>query len=318
MEFKHKPVLLNECIQGLNIKKEGIYVDGTLGGAGHSKEILRNLSEKGLLIGIDRDEEALKAAKQNLSEYKNVKYIHGNHDDIKEILEEIGIEKVDGILLDLGVSSYQLDERNRGFSYLGENELDMRMDKSQALMAKIVVNTYKEEDLANIIYEYGEERFSRSIAKNICNYRKQKQIETTKELVEIIEKSIPKSKQNDGHPAKRTFQAIRIEVNNEIKPLEKTISDCIDCLNSEGRLCVITFHSLEDRAVKNAFNKAKGICTCPKDLPYCVCGAKELGKIINKKPIVASEEEQLENTRSKSAKLRIFEKMPMGTELFGN
>lgn len=318
MEFKHKPVLLNECIQGLNIKKEGIYVDGTLGGAGHSKEILRNLSEKGLLIGIDRDEEALKAAKQNLSEYKNVKYIHGNHDDIKEILEEIGIEKVDGILLDLGVSSYQLDERNRGFSYLGENELDMRMDKSQALTAKIVVNTYKEEDLANIIYEYGEERFSRSIAKNICNYRKQKQIETTKELVEIIEKSIPKSKQNDGHPAKRTFQAIRIEVNNEIKPLEKTISDCIDCLNSEGRLCVITFHSLEDRAVKNAFNKAKGICTCPKDLPYCVCGAKELGKIINKKPIVASEEEQLENTRSKSAKLRIFEKMPMGTELFGN
>ena len=318
MEFKHKPVLLNECIQGLNIKKEGIYVDGTLGGAGHSKEILRNLSEKGLLIGIDRDEEALKAAKQNLSEYKNVKYIHGNHDDIKEILEEIGIEKVDGILLDLGVSSYQLDERNRGFSYLGENELDMRMDKSQALTAKIVVNTYKEEDLANIIYEYGEERFSRSIAKNICNYRKQKQIETTKELVEIIEKSIPKSKQNDGHPAKRTFQAIRIEVNNEIKPLEKTISDCIDCLNSEGRLCVITFHSLEDRAVKNAFNIATGICTCPKDLPYCVCGAKELGKIINKKPIVASEEEQLENTRSKSAKLRIFEKMPMGTELFGN
>lgn len=308
MEFKHKPVLLEECIQGLKIKENGIYVDGTLGGAGHSKEILRNLSEKGLLIGIDRDEEALNAAKENLNEYKNVKYIHGNHDNIKEILQELDIAKVDGILLDLGVSSYQLDEKNRGFSYLGENELDMRMDKSQALTAKTIVNTYKEQELASIIYNYGEERYSRSIAKNICNYRKQKTIETTKELVEIIEKSIPKSKQNDGHPAKRTFQAIRIEVNNEIKPLEKTIEDCIDVLKPKGRLCVITFHSLEDRAVKNAYNKAKGICTCPKDLPYCVCGAKELGKIINKKPIVASDKEQVENTRSRSAKLRIFEK----------
>ena len=301
--------MLEQCIEGLNIKKDGIYVDGTLGGAGHSKEILRNLSDKGLLIGIDRDEEALKAAKKNLEEFKNVKYIHGNHDDIKEILEEIGIEQVDGILLDLGVSSYQLDERNRGFSYLGENELDMRMDKTQDLTAKTVVNTYKEEKLANIIYEYGEEKFSRTIAKNICIYRKKKEIDTTKELVEIIEKSIPKSKQNSGHPAKKTFQAIRIEVNNEIKPLEKTISDCIDVLAPEGRLCVITFHSLEDRAVKNAFNKAKGICTCPKDLPYCVCGAKELGKVINKKPIIASVQEQEENTRSKSAKLRIFEKI---------
>ena len=309
MEFKHKPVLLNECIEGLNIKKDGIYIDGTLGGAGHSKEILRNLSEKGLLIGIDRDEDALNAAKQNLKEFKNVKYIHGNHDDIKEILEDIGIDKVDGILLDLGVSSYQLDERNRGFSYLGENELDMRMDKSQNLTAKIVVNTYKEEDLANIIYEYGEEKFSRSIARNICKYRKQKEIETTKELVEIIENSIPKSKQIGGHPAKKTFQAIRIEVNNEIKPLEKTVEDCIDVLAPKGRLCIITFHSLEDRAVKNAYNKAKGICTCPKDLPYCVCGAKELGIIINKKPIIASYEEQEDNTRSKSAKLRIFEKI---------
>lgn len=309
MEFKHKPVLLKECIEGLNIKKDGIYVDGTLGGAGHSKEILRNLSNKGLLIGIDRDEEALNAAKQKLSEFKNVKYIHGNHDDIKTILEEIGIEKVDGILLDLGVSSYQLDEKNRGFSYLGENELDMRMDKTQTLTAKTVVNTYKEENLANIIYEYGEEKFSRSIARNICEFRKQKEIETTKELVDIIEKSIPKSKQNQGHPAKKTFQAIRIEVNNEIKPLEKTVADCIDVLAPEGRLCIITFHSLEDRAVKNAFNKAKGICTCPKDLPYCVCGAKELGKVINKKPIIASREEQEENTRSKSAKLRIFEKI---------
>ena len=211
--------------------------------------------------------------------------------------------------MDLGVSSYQLDERNRGFSYLGSNELDMRMDRSQDLTAKYVVNKYKEEDLANLIFEYGEEKFSKNIAKNICIYRKTKEIETTDELVQIIEKSIPKRFQNDGHPAKRTFQAIRIEVNDEIKPLERTIEDCIDVLKPKGRLCVITFHSLEDRAVKNAMNKAKGVCICPKDLPYCICGAKEQGKIITKKPIVASEEEQSENTRSKSAKLRIFEKI---------
>jgi 16S rRNA (cytosine1402-N4)-methyltransferase len=309
LEFNHTPVLLKECINGLNIKENGIYVDGTMGGAGHSLKIIENLSASGLLIGIDRDQEAISVAKERLNNFKNVQFVHDNHDNILNILENLEIEAVDGILLDLGVSSYQLDERNRGFSYLGENELDMRMDKTQSLTAKIVVNTYKEEDLANIIYNYGEERFSRNIARNICIYRKQKEIETTKELVEIIENSIPKSKQNDGHPAKRTFQAIRIEVNNEIKPLENTMSDCIDVLKSGGRLCVITFHSLEDRAVKNAFNKAKGICTCPKDLPYCVCGAVEKGKIINKKPIIAEEQEQNENSRSKSAKLRIFEKM---------
>lgn len=308
MEFKHKSVLLNECIEGLNIKPNGIYVDGTLGGAGHSKEIVKKLSENGLLIGIDRDEDALKAAKENLKEFQNVKFVKDNHDNIKNILEELEIEKVDGILLDLGVSSYQLDERNRGFSYLGENELDMRMDKSQDLTAKEVVNTYTEENLANIIYEYGEERFSRQIARNICEFRKHNEINTTKQLVEIIEKSIPKSKQNDGHPAKRTFQAIRIEVNDEIKPLYNTVKDCIDCLNSQGRLCIITFHSLEDRAVKNAMVDAKGKCTCPVDLPYCVCGAKTLGNIITKKPIIASKKEQEENSRSKSAKLRIFEK----------
>ena len=280
------------------------------GGAGHSKEIIKKLDkESGLLIGIDRDEEAIDAAKQNLSEYKNVKYIHGNHDDIKEILNKLNIKKVDGILLDLGVSSYQLDEKNRGFSYIGSNELDMRMDKTQRLTAKEVVNCYKEEHLANIIYEYGEERFSRNIAKNICIARAKKKIETTEELVKIIEKSIPKQNQKDGHPAKRTFQAIRIEVNNEIKPLEKTIRDCIDCLNSKGRLCVITFHSLEDRAVKTAMNRAKGICTCPKDLPYCVCNAEKLGIVITKKPIIPTEEEQKENSRSKSAKLRIFERI---------
>ncbi len=308
LKFEHKPVMLEECIQGLEIKADGIYVDGTLGGAGHSKEIAKRLSEKGLLIGIDRDEEALKAAKENLKEFQNIKFVHNNHDNIKEIIEELNIEKVDGILLDLGVSSYQLDEKNRGFSYLGENELDMRMDKTQELTAKIVVNTYEEEQLANLIYEYGEEKFSRRIAKNICEYRKQKQIETTKELVEIIEKSIPKAKQKDGHPAKRTFQAIRIEVNDEIKPLYKTVQNCISILNPQGRLCIITFHSLEDRAVKNAYIEAKGKCICPKDLPYCVCGAKTEGKIITKKPIVATKEEQEENSRSKSAKLRIFEK----------
>ena len=308
MNFEHKPVLLNECIEGLNIKPNGIYVDGTLGGAGHSIEIIKKLSNEGLLIGIDRDEEALKASKERLSKYQNVIYVHDNHDNIKEILQELKIDKVDGILLDLGVSSYQLDEKNRGFSYLGENELDMRMDKNQNLTAKVVVNQYTEKELANIIYEYGEERFSRQIAKNICQYRKQKTINTTKELVEIIENSIPKSKQNDGHPAKRTFQAIRIEVNNELKPLYDTVMDSIECLKPEGRLCIITFHSLEDRIVKNAYLEAKGKCTCPSDLPYCVCGAKSLGKIITRKPIIASEQEQEENSRSKSAKLRIFEK----------
>ena len=289
MEFKHQPVMLEECIKGLNIKKDGIYVDGTIGGAGHSREIVKKLSEKGLLIGIDRDDDALSASAKILETYKNVKLVYGNHDDIKQILEQLGIEKVDGILLDLGVSSYQLDEKTRGFSYLGENKLDMRMDKNQELTAKKVVNEYKQEKLADIIYNYGEERFSKIIARNICEYRKNETIETTKQLVEIIKRSIPLSKQKDGHPAKRTFQAIRIEVNNEIEPLENSIKDCIDVLKPAGRLCVITFHSLEDRAVKNVFNTAQGICTCPKDLPYCVCGAKQLGKIINKKPIIATE-----------------------------
>ena len=310
MEFKHKPVLLNETIEGLNIKKDGIYLDGTLGGAGHSIEILKRLdSSKGMLIGLDRDKEALEAAKQNLSEYTNVIYVHRNHDDLKEVLSELNIEKVDGILLDLGVSSYQLDEKSRGFSYLGSNELDMRMDKTQRLTAKEVVNNYSEEHLANIIYEYGEEKFSRQIAKNICIQRAKNKIETTDELVKIIEKSIPKLNPKEGHPAKRTFQAIRIEVNDEIRPLENTITNAIEALKPGGRLCVITFHSLEDRAVKTAMNRARGMCTCPKEIPYCVCGAKVLGKVITKKPIIASESEQKENSRSKSAKLRIFEKI---------
>ena len=308
MEFNHKPVLLEETIKGLNIKKDGIYVDGTLGGAGHSKEILKHLSENGQLIGIDRDEEALKAAQKNLEQFKNVQYIHGNHDKIEEILEKLKIDKVDGILLDLGVSSYQLDERQRGFSYLGNNELDMRMDQNQELTAKQVVNTYSEEELANIIYKYGEERFSRQIAKNICKARKEKEITSTEELVNIIEKSIPSYAKKEGHPAKRTFQAIRIEVNDEIKPLYNTVKKCIQLLKPKGRLCIITFHSLEDRVVKEAYTDSIGKCTCPKDLPYCVCGAKSEGKIINKKPIIATKEEQEKNSRSKSAKLRIFEK----------
>lgn len=311
MKFKHIPVLLNETIQGLNIKPDGIYVDGTIGGAGHSKKIIEKLSSKGFLIGIDRDEEALEAAKENLKEYKNFKLVHGNHDNIKEILANLGIDKVDGILLDLGVSSYQLDEKTRGFSYIGDNKLDMRMDKSQKLSAYDVVNLYKESKLADLIYAYGEERYSRRIAKNICIARKNKPIETTKELAEIIEKSLPFSK--DGHPAKRTFQAIRIEVNNEIKPLYNTVLECINLLKTGGRLCIITFHSLEDRAVKEAYKDAEGKCTCPKDFPYCVCGAKTLGKIINKKTIEATEEELKINTRAQSAKLRIFERREKST-----
>ena len=309
MEFKHKPVLLNECIEGLNIKPEGVYVDGTLGGAGHSEEIVKRLSPKGLLIGIDRDEEALQAAKKRLAAYKNVIYIHGNHDQIKELLQQVGIEKVDGILLDLGVSSYQLDEKKRGFSYLGNAKLDMRMDVTQELTAEKVVNDYTEEKLEDIIFHYGEERFAKQIARNICKQRKEKRIETTEELVKIIKASIPKAKQNEGHPAKRTFQAIRIEVNNELEPLKQTILDSIQSLKEQGRLAVITFHSLEDRAVKEAYVEAEGRCTCPKDLPYCICNYVSYGKIITKKPILPSQKEQEENTRSKSAKLRIFEKI---------
>lgn len=277
-------------------------------GAGHSSKIVEKLSSKGMLIGIDRDEEALAAAKERLKDYQNVKYIHGNHDDIIELLQNIGIEKVDGILLDLGVSSYQLDEKARGFSYMQDDELDMRMDKTQSLTAKNVVNEYSPEALIKILEEYGEEKFAKKIVSNIVKQRNQKQIETTFELVDIIKKSIPMSKQTGGHPAKRTFQAIRIEVNNEIEPLKETVKSCIDCLKPQGRLCIITFHSLEDRAVKQAYADAEGHCTCPKDLPYCVCGAISYGKTINRKPIIATKEEQSENSRSKSAKLRIFEK----------
>ena len=302
--------LLNECIENLNIKPDGIYVDGTMGGAGHSLEIVKKLSEKGMLIGIDRDEEALAVAKERLKEFNNVKYVHDNHDNIDEIIKNLNIKGVDGILLDLGVSSYQIDEKTRGFTYMDDGPLDMRMDKSQKLTAEYIVNNYKEQDLARIIFEYGEEKFSRKIARNICEYRKNKKIETTGELVKIIEKSIPgKFREKNSHPAKRTFQAIRIEVNNEIEPLYNTIKNSITALNSKGRLCVITFHSLEDRMVKKAYVDAEGKCTCPKDLPYCVCGNVSLGKIITKKPILPTEKEMQENSRSRSAKLRVFEKI---------
>lgn len=299
--------MLNETIEGLSIKENGIYVDGTIGGAGHSTEIIKKLSSDGLLIGVDRDEEALKTSMKKLKAYNNLKLVHDNHDNIPQILKNLHINKVDGILLDLGVSSYQLDERERGFSYMAEEEtLDMRMDRTQKFSAIDVINKYSEEDLENIIFEYGEEKFAKSIAKAICQARKNNPITKTKELVSIIEKSKPFSK--DGHPAKRTFQAIRIEVNDEIKPLYSTVLNLIECLNEGGKLCIITFHSLEDRAVKEAYIEAQGKCTCPKDLPYCVCNYKSLGKIITKKPIEPTEEEKRINPRSKSAKLRIFER----------
>ena len=263
-----------------------------------------------MLIGIDRDEEALAVAKERLKEFNNVKYVHDNHDNIDEIIKNLNIKGVDGILLDLGVSSYQIDEKTRGFTYMDDGPLDMRMDKSQKLTAEYIVNNYKEQDLARIIFEYGEEKFSRKIARNICEYRKNKKIETTGELLKIIEKSIPgKFREKNSHPAKRTFQAIRIEVNNEIEPLYNTIKNSITALNTKGRLCVITFHSLEDRMVKKAYVDAEGKCTCPKDLPYCVCGNVSLGKIITKKPILPTEKEMQENSRSRSAKLRVFEKI---------
>lgn len=306
-EFEHISVLLNECIEGLKIKKDGIYVDGTLGGAGHSLKIAQKLENTGNIIGIDKDIDAIKKAKETLNDFTNVIYVQDNHDNIKEILSKLKIDKVDGILLDLGVSSYQIDEKTRGFSYMIDSPLDMRMNKEQELTAKIVVNTYSEDKLAEIIYKYGEEKFSRQIARKICEYRKNTEIKTTKELVEIIEKSVPRTKQ--GHPAKKTFQAIRIEVNNEIEPLYKTIINSIDCLKPKGRLCVITFHSLEDRAVKQAYKDYEGKCICPPDFPYCVCGNKAKGKIITKKPILPTEEEMEKNTRSKNAKLRIFEKI---------
>lgn len=309
MEFKHVSVLLDEVIDSLGIKEDGIYVDCTLGGAGHSLEILKRLSSKGRLIGIDQDYDALNFAKEKLDSFDNVTFVHDNFYNIDRILSELNIEKVDGILMDLGVSSYQLDTADRGFSYMKEAYLDMRMNREDALTAFQVVNEYSEKELIRVLREYGEEKFASRIVKRIIEKRKEKDIETTTELVSIIKDSIPMKFQKSGHPAKKTFQAIRIEVNNELGILKKTVLDSIERLDIDGRISIITFHSLEDRIVKRAFSELKDPCTCPKDFPYCVCGKKPQISIITKKPIEPSEEEKESNSRSKSSKLRVAKKI---------
>lgn len=307
MEFKHKSVLLDEVIDNLNIKEDGIYVDGTLGGAGHSTEILKRLSN-GTLIGIDRDMDAIRESAKKLEQYEknnNVILIHGNHENIPNILDSLSIDKVDGVLLDLGMSSYQIDNGKRGFSYINDGPLDMRMDESQELTAKKIVNEYSKEELVEIFKKYGEERFADKIANVIIKKREEKEISTTQELVDIIDRVKPFSKK--GHKAKQVFQALRIEVNSEIKNLTDSIIEIIKRINKGGRLTIITFHSLEDKAVKEAYKKAEGECICPPNFPICVCNPVKLGKIVNKKAILPSKEEQEENSRSKSAKLRVFE-----------
>ena len=310
MEFKHYSVLLNETIEQLHIRPDGIYVDGTLGGGGHSLEICRHLTT-GRLIGIDQDADAIAAATERLKDYADrVTIVRSNYAQMADVLKNLGIEKVDGIILDLGVSSFQLDTPERGFTYRSEDApLDMRMDQRNALSAYEVVNDYSEENLSRILHEYGEERFARKIAHNICVSRQQAPIRTTGELIEIIKRSIPaKIRATGGHPAKRTFQAIRIEVNQELTVLSESLDGMIDLLNDGGRLCVITFHSLEDRIVKNIFRKNEHPCTCPPEFPVCVCGKKSKGTVVTRKPILPGEEEMETNPRSKSAKLRVFER----------
>jgi 16S rRNA (cytosine1402-N4)-methyltransferase len=309
MEFKHVSVLLDECIEALDIKENGIYVDCTMGGGGHSLEILKKLNNTGRLIGIDQDTKAIAAAKERLKGYVNVTYVHDNFYNIDSILESLDIEKVDGILMDLGVSSPQLDEAERGFSYMKNAPLDMRMNRESSLSAYEVVNTYSEEELYRVIKEYGEERFAKRIAQFIVERRAQKPVETTFELVDILTAAIPGKFRREGHPGKRTFQAIRIEVNKELQILDKAIRDSVERLRSKGRIAVITFHSLEDREIKNLFKKLEDPCICPKDFPVCNCGKKPTIKIITKKPIIPSEEEMAENSRSKSAKLRVAVKL---------
>ena len=310
MEFKHKSVLLYETVDELNIKPDGIYVDGTLGGGGHSYEIAKRLSEGGRLIGIDQDEDAIKAASKRLEPYMDrVTIVRNNYCNMDKVLDELGIDKVDGIMLDLGVSSYQLDAADRGFTYNVDTALDMRMDQRQEITAKDIVNEYSEFDLYRIIRDYGEDRFAKNIAKHIVMARKEKPLETTAELSEIIKASIPmKFQAKGGHPAKKTFQAIRIEVNQELTVLKESLDTMIDHLNPGGRICVITFHSLEDRITKIKFRENENPCTCPPDFPVCVCGKVSKGKVITRKPIIPSEEEMTENKRSKSSKLRIFER----------
>ena len=312
MEFNHYSVLLNETIENLNIKPDGIYVDGTLGGGGHAYQVASRLSEKGRLIGIDQDADAIAAAGERLKEFGDkITIIRSNYANMKEELHRIGVEKVDGIVLDLGVSSFQLDTPERGFTYRDENApLDMRMDDRQSLTAKDIVNGYSEMDLYRIIRDYGEDKFAKNIAKHIVQEWAKKPIETTGELTEIIRASIPMKVQvTGGHPAKRTFQAIRIELNKELEVLQNNLDDMIDLLNPGGRICIITFHSLEDRIVKTNFKRNENPCTCPSDFPVCVCGKKSKGKVVTRKPILPSEEELEVNSRSKSAKLRVFERV---------
>ena len=312
MEFNHYSVLLNETIENLNIKPDGIYVDGTLGGGGHAYQVASRLSEKGRLIGIDQDADAIAAAGERLKEFGDkITIIRSNYANMKAELHRIGVEKVDGIVLDLGISSFQLDTPERGFTYRDENApLDMRMDDRQSLTAKDIVNGYSEMDLYRIIRDYGEDKFAKNIAKHIVQERAKKPIETTGELTEIIRASIPMKVQvTGGHPAKRTFQAIRIELNKELEVLQNNLDDMIDLLNPGGRICIITFHSLEDRIVKTNFKRNENPCTCPSDFPVCVCGKKSKGKVVTRKPILPSEEELEVNSRSKSAKLRVFERV---------
>lgn len=314
MEFKHYSVLLNETIEELKIKPDGIYADGTLGGAGHSSVIASKLTS-GFLVGIDQDMDALEAASERLEQWKDrVKLVHSNYENMVPKLREMGCEGVDGILLDLGVSSFQLDTRERGFSYMNEDALlDMRMDQSSGKTAEDIVNQYSQDELYRVIHTYGEERFAKNIARNIVEARKKQAIRTAGQLNEIIRASIPKKQQlAGGHPAKRTYQALRIELNRELEVLENSLDEMIDFLNDRGRICVITFHSLEDRIVKNIFRKNENPCICPKDFPVCVCGKKPKGRVVTRKPILPSEKEMEENSRSRSAKLRVFERVRQG------
>lgn len=306
--FNHTPVLLNECIDGLNIKPDGIYVDGTMGGAGHSLRIVEKL-KSGKLIGIDKDDTALSVCKDRLKDFKNVVFVKSDFKNFKNVVENLNINSVDGILLDLGVSSHQIDTPERGFSYRFDGELDMRMDKTQSLTAFDVVNTYSEADLAKIIYLYGEENFSRSIARKIVEVRRAEPIKTTMQLKEVVESAIPKKFHGAGSPCKKTFQAIRIEVNSELDGLDTVIYDMVEKLNKGGRLAIITFHSLEDRIVKNVFKELSTNCICDKSIPVCVCNHKASVSLVNRKPIIATNTELKENKRSSSAKLRIVEKL---------
>ena len=310
MAFKHTSVLLEETVDGLAVKPDGIYVDATLGGGGHAYEVCKRLNSKGSFIGIDQDAAAIEAASARLLDFgERVTIIRSNYCDMKPRLHEIGIDKVDGIVLDLGVSSYQLDTAERGFSYRADAPLDMRMDQRQKMTARDIVNDYSEADLFRVIRDYGEDRFAKNIAKHIVMEREKGPIETTGQLNEVISRAIPmKIQKTSGHPSKRTFQAIRIELNHELDVLRDTLDTMIELLNPGGRLCIITFHSLEDRIVKSAFRKNEAPCICPKNFPVCVCGNVSKGKVITKKPILPSEEELEHNSRSKSAKLRIFER----------